>query len=138
MCCKSYIIDIKRKFVCIKFFLLGWYWGRGDGVTAQTNAVRAEPYKNRIPPENRWNIVPNFWETFPENLRLPRNLTSLPRVSRKISQASRSLAKSSDSQKNFYFFIFLPKQPFLELMPPMADKRNFFTVEFYLTITNRT
>ena len=138
MCCKSYIIDIKRKLVCIKFSLSGWYRGRGDGVTAQTNAVWAEPYKNRIPPENRWNIVPNFWETFPENLRLPRNLTSLPCVSRKISQASRSLAKSSDSQKNFYFFIFLPKQPFLELMPPLADKRNFFTVEFYLTITHRT
>ena len=56
----------------------------------------------------------DFGRHCPKTPKLPENLTSILRVSWKISQVSWFPAKSSDSWKNF---VFLPKKPFLELTP---------------------
>ena len=51
-----------------------------------------------------------------KNFKLPEVLTTLSHVSPKILWGSRFPAKCSDSRKNF---VFLPKQAFLELSPPV-------------------
>ena len=66
-------------------------------------------------PRKIWDNVPNFREIFPKKSQTKRNCSSLHRVSSKISQVSRFPAKYSDSRKNF---VFLSKQPFLELTHP--------------------
>ena len=65
-----------------------------------------------------WNATLNFWDKSPKYLKIPAILTFLLHVSRKFSQVSRFLAKSSDSRKNF---VFLPKQTFLEFTPPVVN-----------------
>ena len=51
------------------------------------------------------------------NIKSLLNVPKISHISRKISQVSRFPAKSPDSRKKF---VFLPKQPLLELSPPYA------------------
>ena len=50
------------------------------------------------------------------NIKSLLNVPKISHISRKISQVSRFPAKSPDSRKKF---VFLPKQPLLELSPPV-------------------
>ena len=53
------------------------------------------------------------------NIKSLLNVPKISHISRKISQVSRFPAKSPDSRNKF---VFLPKQPLLELSPPVVDK----------------
>ena len=57
-----------------------------------------------------------FGSLFPKSLGLSIIFSPLLHVSWKNFQVSQFLAKSSDSQRNF---VFLQKQPFFELTPPV-------------------
>ena len=53
------------------------------------------------------------------NIKSLLNVPKMSQISRKISQVSRFPAKSPDSRKKF---VFLPKQPLLELSPPVLER----------------
>ena len=101
-------------------------WGSWRGVIALTNAIWAVPCVNNNS-SRKSAISPriNFWEKFLKSLKIPEILTSSLHVSRKFFQVSWSSAKSWDHGRIFFFS---PKQPFLELTPPVAFKLQTYSV----------
>ena len=74
------------------------------------------------------------------NIKSLLNVPKISHISRKISQVSRFPAKSPDSRNKF---VFLPKQPLLELSPPVTNiyqckkktaflRYRFFTQHIYI------
>ena len=60
------------------------------------------------------------------NIKSLLNVPKISQISRKNSQVSRFPAKSPDSRNKF---VFLPKQPLLELSPPVVDLGGCMGVE---------
>lgn len=108
----------KQRFLQSMHVKRAWIWPSSQGVTALTNAVWAEPCVNYSIPENFEYHPEILGDIPPKNSKFLKNVTLLLCVSWKIPKVFRFPAKSSDSQKNF---VFLLKQPFLELTPPVSS-----------------
>ena len=59
------------------------------------------------------------------------NVPIISQISRKISQVSRFPAKSPDSRNKF---VFLPKQPLLELSPPVVVFYKMESIRLYFEV----
>ena len=81
----------------------------GGVVTAITNAVSAVPHVNKSLPKDLENCPEYFGEIPLKNLKILE-------ISNFMFPGK--FFKSPDSWQNHRNFIFLPKQPFLELTPP--------------------
>ena len=69
------------------------------------------------------------------NIKSLLNVPKISHISRKISQVSRFPAKSPDSRNKF---VFRPKQPLLELSPPVQNKFLVFAARFTVPPTDAT
>ena len=71
---------------------------------------------------NRVHITIYIYCLITCNIKSLLNVPKISHISRKISQVSRFPAKSPDSRNKF---VFLPKQPLLELSPPVYSSLAF-------------
>ena len=86
------------------------------GMTALKNSAWAEPRVNKSPLEKNLRYCPDILGD------IPKTISNFPNYFASPKKVSRLPAKSWDSWKNF---VFLLKQPFLKLTPPVQQGQGF-------------